>query len=143
MATIRSIPNHPPDNKAALTDAVNNASKDRLASVLHTLLKECDAAVPILERELLTEDFDSSELDSEESEDEDDEDEESIAPPKTSKKRARADSRSNTTDRPAQKRKLYETCIQCGEEYNTLENYSTACQWHEGMHRTFRTLNQY
>jgi hypothetical protein len=143
MATIHSILNYPPSNKAALTDAVNSASKDRLAIVLHALLRECNAAVPILERELLTEDFDSSELDSEESEDEDDEDEESAPPPKTSKKRVRAGSRSNASGRPAQKRKLYETCIQCGEEYKTLDNYSTACQWHEGMHHTFHTLNQY
>jgi hypothetical protein len=143
MATIHSIPNYPPENEVAVIDAINKASKDRLVTVLHALLQECNAAVPIMERELLTEDFDSSELDSEESEDEDDEDEDSTPPPKTSKKRARADSRSNAAGRPAQKRKLYEKCIQCEEEYNTLENYSTACQWHEGMHRTFRTLNQY
>lgn len=140
MANIPSIIGYSTHNQAALSDAINTSSKDRLAIILHTLLTECNAAVPILERELLIEDFDSSDLDNEQYEDGDEEDGELTPPPKTSTKRPRAASRSDVTAHPAQKRKLYETCIQCGEEYSTLENYSTACEWHEGMHYTFLPL---
>jgi hypothetical protein len=26
----------------------------------------------------------------------------------------------------------YETCLQCGDLYNTLKNYKDACDWHSG-----------
>lgn len=146
MASQPSKLNDAPGNNAALASAVNAASKDRLVTVLHTLLQECNSAVPILERELLTEDFDSFDLESENIGDTEEDGVEIAekaknAPPEKSNKRARAASQTDTAGRPAQKRKLYETCIQCDQEYNVIENHSKACQWHPGVCSSTCPLN--
>lgn len=110
----------------ALSQAIRDASRERLEEVLKNLIERCSEAVPILAEELLVDDFNSSSSEAE-SETNDDCEE---APELPSKKRKRAVSQSNAT---FAKRKLWETCVQCESEYNVAENTVTSWHYHTGM----------
>jgi hypothetical protein len=112
-----------------LSAAIQDAQKDRLVTVLNELIQRCSAAIPIIEEELLTNGFDSDEAAEDSADYEENEEEEPRPPPAHNLKRKRA--LSQTTAGP-QKRKLYEMCIQCKEEYNVNENDKESCLWHPG-----------
>jgi hypothetical protein len=114
---------------APLYAAIKDAQKERLVIVLNVLMHSCSAAVPIMEEQLLTNNFDSSEG-GDSSEDHESEEESPRSPPANSSKRKRAVSQTTTA---SQKRKLYEICAQCNEEYNVLDNCTESCIWHPGM----------
>ncbi len=113
---------------AALISAINNAQKERLVIVLNELIHQCGAAIPIMEEQLLTDGFDSS-GEANSFEDHENEEGDPCFPPDQSAKRKRALSQATTEPR---KRRLFETCIQCNEEYNVLQNDKESCTWHPG-----------
>ena len=112
---------------AALSKAINDAPKEVLVAVLTTVMRKCSAAIPIMNDELLTDNFDSD--DQTDSDEESDESDESNEPALQTQKRKRATSQ---TESAPQKRNLFERCVQCMEMYNVVENDSSACQWHPG-----------
>jgi hypothetical protein len=113
---------------AVLSAAVEDAQKERLVIVLNELIQRCPLAVPIMEEQLLTNNFDSSDA-TDDTEDQERDQEEPRLPPTKSSKRKRGLSE---TTAESQKRKLYEICIQCDVEYNVLENNKESCIWHPG-----------
>jgi hypothetical protein len=113
---------------SSLSTAVKDAQKDRLVTVINELIQRCSAAIPILEELLLTNSFDSSEISSG-PEDCESGNEEPPAPPAQGTKRKRA---MTQTTEVSQKRKMYEICIQCDQEYNVRENDRESCLWHPG-----------
>jgi hypothetical protein len=115
---------------ALLAAAIQDAQKERLVIVLKALVQRCRAAIPVIEEQLLTNDFESDAETEDSEENEESEEEEPDAPPAHILKRKRA--LSQTAAGP-QKRKLYEICEQCNEEYNVNENNKDSCCWHPGM----------
>jgi hypothetical protein len=114
---------------SGLSAAIKDAQKDRLVTVLNELIQRCSPAIPILEELLLTNNFDSSEA-SDSPQDDESGKEEPRLPRAQGTKRKRA---MTQTTEASQKRKMYEICIQCNEEYNVRENDQESCVWHPGM----------
>lgn len=127
-----------------LLHALRHATKDRLVLTLTTVIALSTEGRKIISDHMLTtrpdppssdEEDEEDDEDDEDNEDEEDEDaDEDDAPLETNRgtKRRRADTISHSAP-PTVKRKRFETCIQCDEEYDVTMNSKDDCCWHSDM----------
>lgn len=92
-----------------LAEAVNDASKERLRFVLRDILEKHPNTITTASEHLVA-----------------------IISDDTNKngKRVVAD---DPNEIPAKRRKRYDFCAQCEEEFDAKENDMEACNWHKGM----------
>jgi hypothetical protein len=91
---------------ASLSEAINDATKERLNIVLHAIIQQNPHAAAIASGLLLADDVIS------------------IKTGDTDK--------TPSNEPPRKKRKRYELCTQCDQEYDVTDNNDKSCNWHDG-----------